>query len=69
MDWIKVTDEFPEEHIKVLGIYAMGISGAEILSVEWSKEGGWSAQGLNYDKLLVVSYWSKFPSVPEEWWK
>ena len=67
MDWVKVTERFPEEGIKVLGIYAMGINGPEILSVEWSKEGGWDARGLGYDKHLIISYWSRFPVVPEEW--
>ena len=69
MEWIKVSQTFPPENTKVLGIYALGCSGVEMITVEWSRERGWSAIGLNYDKPLVVSYWTHVPILPEEWWK
>jgi len=68
-EWIKVIDKFPPENTKVLGIYGIGVSGAEILSVMWSKEDGWSARGLNYDKPLTIVYWTQMLDVPEKWWE
>jgi len=68
-EWISVSYKFPPENTKVLGIYAMGVYGAEILSVTWSKEGGWSAHGLGYDKPLTIVYWTQMLDVPEKWWE
>jgi len=68
MKWIKVKDHFPEERKKVLGIYAAGVSGAEIISVLWSKEWGWTSE-FNTKEPLMITYWSDMPEVPEKFWE
>ena len=69
MNWIRVRDRFPEENVKVLGLEAHGVAGAEIISVEWSKIRGWHSFNFDLPDDCIITCWCEFPEVPEEWWE
>jgi len=70
LNWIKVVDQFPPEHEKVLALLAGGTSDEEIATMYWSKQNGWYNFQFDLNRTIVkITYWAKLPKVPQNWYE
>lgn len=69
MQWVRVRDKFPPEDKKVLGLWAQGTNGAEIITVSWNPQNGWYNESLTIEQIYVITYWHPLIEVPTNWWE
>jgi len=66
-EWNKVKEQFPPEHVKVLGLFNRGTDNFDLISVHWSREQGWYTGGISINENLGFDYWTHIRSLPEEY--
>jgi len=69
MNWISVKDRLPPEEIKVLALEAGGVYGAELITLIWSREKGWSSTLWPDRKHYIWTYWQPMIETPERFWE